>query len=360
MENLRGRLLLCAMSLLWAALPDVAPAGEPPPCRLTPLLTGTCRLGKDHLWGEGYSADERLPLAIYAFLVEGPGGRRALVDLGPETVGYLNRMFRRYGFFRDLGPQVPASKRYPDDVAQPEGNIFEHLRRQGISPQAIDHIVLTHLHADHHGIDDGRDGGAAEDFPRATLHVSAIGWQENLRKRRNGRWNSYVDYAFSDFLLRRHRAGKVRFEDNAEVFPGLRTMYLGGHSVCSQAVIVETADGPAIIASDEVYLYELLEKAVPPRIRTSPEKHRAAVDRLVDVARERRGILVPLHDPLVRQAHEEAGKDWLRWLRPVSDRAVEGYLRNRGQGRPPGPTRPRRPTAAGVAERVPARCWGQF
>jgi glyoxylase-like metal-dependent hydrolase (beta-lactamase superfamily II) len=297
--------------------------------RLIPFRTGACQLGKDHVLGGQYSADERMPFAIYAFLVEGPNGQKALVDLGPKTVGYLNRMFRAYGFFRDLGPEYSDEKRYPDDIVQPEGNVLEQLRRCSVAPEAIDHIVFTHLHADHHGMDDARSGGAAEDFPHATLHVSAVGWQNNLDKRKDGQWNSYVDYAFSDFLLKCQKAGKVRFHDNAEIFPGLRTFYLGGHSVCSQAVVVDTADGLAILASDEVYLYQLLEHDVLPRIRTSEAKYRAALARLVDLAVNQKAIILPLHDQIVWTTYKQAGPNWLKELRKVSDRAIAGYLKAR-------------------------------
>jgi glyoxylase-like metal-dependent hydrolase (beta-lactamase superfamily II) len=323
---------MCVLAIGWLALPSGLPAGQPmrhPRCKLIPLRTGVCRLGKDHLLGEDHRADQRMPFVIYAFLVEGPNGERALVDLGPKTVAYLNRMFRAYGFFRDLGPKYRAENRYPDDIVQPEGNVLRQLARRSISPKMIDHVVFTHLHSDHHGMDDARGGGAAEDFPAATLHVSAVGWKDNLDKRKDGRWNSYVDYAFADFLLKREKQGKVRFADNAEIFPGMRTMYLGGHSVCSQAVIVETADGLAILASDDVYLYELLAGDVLPRIRTSEAKYRRAVDRLVDLAVNEKGIIVPLHDPIVWATYNKAGPNWLKELKKVSDRAIEGYLKAR-------------------------------
>lgn len=295
-------------------------------CKVTPFLTGACRLGKDHVLGPEYSADERVPFGIYAFLVEGPKGEKALVDLGPKTVDYCNRMFRRYHIFRDLGPAHAAETRYPDDIVQPHGNVFDQLRASGIAPAGIDHIVFTHLHADHHGMDDATDGGAAEDFPNALLHLSARGWEDNLAKRRDGKWHSYVDYAFSDFVVRRQKAGKVRLADDAGVFPGMRTLYLGGHAACSQAVIIRTVFGPAIIASDEVYLYRLLEEGIVPQVRTSKSRYVAAIDRLVSLAKRENGIIIPLHDPLVWKTYQRAGADWLKALKPISDRAIKRRL----------------------------------
>lgn len=294
-------------------------------CRLTPLRVGSCQLGADHVLGDGRSSRERIPFAIYAFLVEGPNGEKALVDLGPVTLDYTNRMFRRYGLFRDLGPDVPLKSRYPDDVVQPEGNVFRQLDRRGLRPEDIDHVVFTHLHADHHGLDDATDGGGAEDFPRAIFHASRTGWEDNLARRRKGRWSSYVDFAFSDFLLEMKKKGRAIFADDVEVFPGLRTLYLGGHSVCSQAVLVETGDGPVILASDDIYLYRLLEENIPPAIHTTPDRYRDAVRRIVDLAEASGAVIVPCHDPLVGTVHREHPEHWIAALRPHSNRAIAGY-----------------------------------
>ena len=301
-----------------------------PQVSIRPFHTGVCQLGKDHLLGPTHSANDRLPFVIYSFLVEGTNGQRALIDLGVKTVDYCNRMFVRYGLFRDLGPTHPPAERFPDRITQPHGNVFDQLRAQQIAPSEIGHLVFSHLHADHHGMHEATDGGAAESFPKAMLHVSATGWKDNLGKRKDGRWNSYVDFAFADFLERSSQAGRVRFEDSATIFPGMRTLYLGGHSMCSQAVLLDTAAGLVIVASDDVYLYSLLEENNLPEIRTAPEKYRAALDRLVRLAMTEHGTVIAMHDPLVWETYQRAGKDWLPALKLVSDRAVHGYARRRG------------------------------
>jgi hypothetical protein len=76
-----------------------------------------------------------------------------------------------------------------------------------------------------------------------------------------------------------------------------------------------------------------------PAIRTSPEKYRQAIRRLVDLAVQKKGIILPLHDPQLWRAYEKAGDGWLRELRPISDRAIRGYLkatREEKRGKPPG------------------------
>lgn len=340
MRRLAALLICGVMSAAWATM-SMPVAGQPrqkgadrPVVTVRPLHTGVCQIGKDHVLGEPYSRNERMAFVIYAFLVEGSDGSKAMIDLGPKSVDYCNRMFRRFGFFRDLGENAPAEQRYPDDIRQPHGNALDQLKAIGVGADQIGHVVFSHLHADHHGMHNARDGGLAEDFPRATLHLSARGWQANIDARTDGWWNSYVDYAFGDFVLSRQAAGKVRLADDAAVMPGMRTLYLGGHSPCSQAIIMDTADGPVIFASDEVYLYQLIEDDITPRIRTSERQYREAVDRLVQAAVGLNGVIVPSHDPAVWAAYEKSGARWVAELRGRSEAAVKRYLAKRATGRP--------------------------
>jgi hypothetical protein len=94
--------------------------------------------------------------------------------------------------------------------------------------------------------------------------------------------------------------------------------------------LVDTEDGLAIVASDEVYLYRLLEESITAQIRTSEGKYRLGLDRLARLALSEKGVIVAMHDPVVWETYRRAGRHWLRALKPISDRAVEGYIRARG------------------------------
>ena len=285
--------------------------------QLTPLHVGDCQLGANHVLGEPYSDEQRIPFTLYAFLADGGPGRRVLIDLGPIGLDYLNEMFRRFDFFRTL----PGD---PDAIRQPHGNVFDWIKRLNLTPDDIDHIVLTHLHADHHGLTTGKDGGAAMRFPKAKIHVSKRGWQNNLDRRANGRWNSYVDYAFSDFLLAGEEQGRVSFHDDDEVIPGVEVFYLGGHAECSQGIRLQTDAGPVVIASDEIYLYSLFEKGILARLHTTPQRLLDASQRLAGLAKD--NILVPCHDPVMAELYLQIGDAWLNRVRPISDRAANGFL----------------------------------
>lgn len=285
--------------------------------RLMPLNCGECTVGEHHLLGDPHSDDSRVVFTLYSFLADGGPGRRVLVDLGPVGLTYLNDMFRQYHFFRDL----PGD---PDAIVQPKGNLFDWLEHLDLKPEDINHIVLTHVHADHHGLADASDAGAVLRFPNARVHTSQIGWRDNLAKRIDGRWNSYVDYAFADFLLEGEKTGRVVFHDDDEIIPGVDVIYLGGHAVCSQAVRIQTAAGPAIVTSDEVYEYRFLEKGIIARLHTTHENLLAATEKLVDLALEG-AILLPCHDPKLAELYDAYGDDWLRHLEPISDTAAREF-----------------------------------
>lgn len=277
---------------------------------IAPLNVGLCTLGKDHVLGDEYSPDDRLGFALISYLVRGDG-RNVLVDLGPKTVAYTNDMFRRYGFLRTL-PDGST----PDDIVQPEGNVFDGLALHGLSPQDVTDIVFTHLHADHHGLDDATDGGACEDFPNAVFHLSRTGWDYHLERRADGRWNSYIDWAFGDFLLRTAERGRLIAADDEAIAPGLATVYLGGHSVCSQGIRIETAQGTAFIAGDDCYHYDLLRKRIVARIHTSRERYVQVTETLAKWAAEGT-IILPGHEPAVLDLYREHGDDWLAAAREL-------------------------------------------
>lgn len=283
---------------------------------IVPANVGELTLGEQHLLGPDYSDDDRVPFTIYSFIIECDEGGLVLVDLGPKTLDYANRMFRHYNILRETGE---------DDIVQHYGNVFAHLERLGYEPADVTDIVFTHLHADHHGIDDATDAGACLDFPNATFHVSRIGWEDNLAHRRDGQWGSYVDFAFSDFLLEGGESGRVRFHDNAEIRNGIRTHYMGGHSVCNQAILVETGTGLAVMSGDDVYTWEFLEGGILPSLHTTPERLLDSTDYLTNLVDREGAILLPNHDPNLWRYYQDAGTNWLQVARIRSMQAAYHY-----------------------------------
>ena len=86
--------------------------------------------------------------------------------------------------------------------------------------------------------------------------------------------------------------------DAKEILPGV-TVYTGGqHTFASQYVGVNMKAGRAVITSDNVYLYENLDKHAPIAQTFDARSNLAAQDRMKQLAASPR-LIVPGHDPAV-------------------------------------------------------------
>jgi glyoxylase-like metal-dependent hydrolase (beta-lactamase superfamily II) len=83
--------------------------------------------------------------------------------------------------------------------------------------------------------------------------------------------------------------------DDAEILPGIRTMWLGGHTPCSQAVLVQTEIGRVALTGDTVSLLANFERGVPVGVAVDYQQCRDAMNRL----RQAADVVVPSHDPSV-------------------------------------------------------------
>lgn len=97
--------------------------------------------------------------------------------------------------------------------------------------------------------------------------------------------------------------------------------------MCSLAVRIETPSGAAVVCSDDVYRYDLLEQGILARLRVTHARLLAATERLVAMA-EAGAILLPCHDPGIFEMYSIYKQEWLRHLKPVSDRAAAGFRRS--------------------------------
>jgi glyoxylase-like metal-dependent hydrolase (beta-lactamase superfamily II) len=90
---------------------------------------------------------------------------------------------------------------------------------------------------------------------------------------------------------------KVNFVDgdDQEIIDGIR-VYTGGlHTFASQYVSVRIASGSVVIASDNVYLYENLQKHAPIAQTFDADANLRAQDRMKQIA-SRLDLIVPGHD----------------------------------------------------------------
>lgn len=164
------------------------------------------------------------------------------------------------------------------------------VARLGIEPEQVTDIVISHLHWDH------ADG--ADLFPRARVWVQRAEYEHyrvpaNLP--RTGVFQSDID-----MFGRIAADGRLRLldGDGQAIAQGIAVHTGGRHTKESQYVSVPVKSGLAILASDNLYLYENLERHRPIAATWDTVSNLAAQSRMVALAGGPR-LVVPGHDPAV-------------------------------------------------------------
>lgn len=169
----------------------------------------------------------------------------------------------------------------------------------GVAPDAVDTVIVTHLHYDH-------AGGLAR-FPAATLHLQAA---EMAYATGPCMGHAVLRAPFTaehvcETVRRLHAGRVVLHEGEAEVAPGVSVHPVGGHSRGLQAVRVLTRAGWLVLASDAAHYHEnwLLEKPFPIVVDVEAMLRGFRTIRRLASARE---LVIPGHDPLVRRLFPRA------------------------------------------------------
>ncbi len=261
------RVPLAAASLALVLLAAVA-AGRAPEWRVYAIRYATVPHFPVRDLVAGADSTRTLDIAMMFWLLEGPGRRRVLVDAG----------FYRQKFLDDW---KPAGFVRPSDA----------LRAAGVRPEEVTDIVISHVHWDH------LDG--ADLFPRARIWIQRAEYEYYVSP--DGLpAHAAIDTVDARMLADLCKAGRVRFleGDGQPILPGLVAYTGGKHTWASQYVSVVTAKGTVVVASDNVYLYENLERGVPIAQTLDSASNLAAQARMRRMASEER-LIVPGHDPAV-------------------------------------------------------------
>jgi glyoxylase-like metal-dependent hydrolase (beta-lactamase superfamily II) len=216
----------------------------------------------------GADPSRRLDIPVAFWVVKRPDGRAVLVDCG----FYRERLIEQWKVRDYVKPSLA-------------------IAALGLQPQDITDIVITHMHWDH--------AGSLDLFPKATVWMQ----RDEFAYYTDDAWQpggAHGGIEPDDVLaaVRANTEGRLRLlGKDQEVLPGLDAHQGGCHTHASQFVSVKTEAGTVVLASDNIYLYENLEKQTPV----------AGADRVCNLDAQQRilalasdpRLIVPGHDPAV-------------------------------------------------------------
>jgi glyoxylase-like metal-dependent hydrolase (beta-lactamase superfamily II) len=244
--------------------------------RVPPALFYPAQTEQDiqrHPWLVPDFADARgrLKFRVQAFVIEGCG-RRLLVD---PCVGNDKRREN----------QLWNMRSYP---------FLERLAEAGLSVDAIDTVVHTHLHSDHLGWDTRRVGDAWQPTFARARYLYTQRELDALKAEKNERQDPYADSVAP--IIEAGLADVV--DEDAQLADGIRLESTTGHTPGHVCLWVESRGDVALISGDVVH--NPVQCAEPHWVQSfdaDPEAARATRERLLASVSERGALLLGTHFP---------------------------------------------------------------
>lgn len=174
---------------------------------------------------ENSESDARRPIVFLIYLIK-QGEKLILADAGCDTMPGWNME----GF---IGP-------------------VKALERIGVAPSDITDVIITHSHHDH--------AEGTHHFKNADIYVQKDEYKLGIR------------YFPSELKVH-------TFENELQLTDSIRAVKIGGHSVGSCVVEIDRGEKTAVIAGDECYLFECLDKRVPTGTSCCPQKSREFIEK---------------------------------------------------------------------------------
>ena len=235
---------------------------------ITPLCFGEFPVFEKSTFTYLRNAGEKIRAPILGWLIRS-GGDAILVDTGPSSPELAEGRHTR---IQRSAEQAPASA----------------VRAAGVDPDRLKLVILSHLHWDH--------CYNLESFPAARFLVQA----EELREAvdpvpsQRSAYEVGIPGRRPPWMAAFDRLETIR--GDVEVAPGVSTVMLPGHTPGLQGVLVQTAAGRYLIASDALPLAENLGTQDSGPVALALHTDVATCFRSFERMRAVADVILPSHD----------------------------------------------------------------
>lgn len=235
------------------------------------------------LWMEGW--DQEIERNYYFWAVRSKSGETTLVDTG-------------------TGPTEGARRKLKNYV-----NPVDAVARLNIKPEQVSRVVITHVHFDHVG---GMEV-FPKAFPKAKFYVQKKEfdfWIKNpLGKRKP--FQGITDPLANKALAELEGTNRlVLVEGDRSIGPGLELLLVPGHTVGLQALMVQTAKGKLILASDCAHIHRSFKEDIPSCLITDMVAWLKSYDKLR--GKTSLELIFPGHDVMMLNDFPKVAEDVTR------------------------------------------------
>ncbi len=252
------------------------------------LLLNASQADIQRLLATRFIAGEKVQTAVNAYLINA-GGRLILVDTGAAKA---------------FGPTL--------------GFIGEQIRAAGYTPEQVDVVLLTHLHADHVAGLLGADGKPL--FPNAEVRVDqqeSSFWlsESNAAKAPDG-FKPFFKIA-RDAAAPYQAAGRWKtFSGAAELAPGVRAVPAVGHTPGHTTYLVESQGQRLLILGDAVHAHAVQFARPEVAIEFDSDRKQAVATRkkLFAWAAKEKLLVSGMHLPFPGLGHVRAEGRGYAWV----------------------------------------------
>lgn len=204
--------------------------------QLVSLYDGYLRLDGGAMFGV-------VPRTMWASKAAPDDRHRILLAMRPLLVRGVRTMLI------DAGLGDKESEKFHAIYGVDRGRHLDHaLAEAGVSPEAIDIVLATHLHFDHAGGFTTRDasGRVRPRFPRARYVVRRGEWEDATHPHERNR----ASYLADNFVPLAEAGVLALVDDDQTIMPGVRVERTPGHTAHHQSVWIESGGQRAVFLGD--------------------------------------------------------------------------------------------------------------